>query len=248
MAPRSRSSARIAGDGQDAPVTQRNALLAKLPESELDSLLEHGNQFPASLREMFFESGDPIEKVYFPLTGMCSLVTVLKDGTSLEAMTVGREGFVGLPLFHGVKTHRTKGMCQMEGDFYEIPASAFVKAIAKLPHLHALLHRYSQFSNEVLTQSAACNSTHHVEQRCARWLLTTADSVDKKKFNLTQEFLSQMLAVRRAGVTVAMGALERQGLISHRYGAVNIQDVEGLKRVSCECYSTIRNAQRELLS
>jgi CRP-like cAMP-binding protein len=248
MAPRSRSSARIAGDGADAPVTQRNSLLGKLPESELDSLLEHGHRFPASLRDMFFEVGDPIDKVYFPLTGMCSLVTVLRDGTSLEAMTVGREGFVGLPLFHGVRTNRTKGMCQIEGEFYEIPASAFVKAMAKAPHLQALLHRYSQYSNEVLTQSAACNSTHHVEQRCARWLLTTSDGVNRKKFNLTQEFLSQMLAVRRAGVTVAIGALERQGLISHRYGAIDIQDIEGLRKAACECYETIRNTARELLS
>lgn len=248
MAPRTRSTARIAGDGADAPVSQRNSLLAELPESELDALLQHGERVTATLRQIFFEIGDPIETVSFPLTGMCSLVTVLRDGTSLEGMTVGREGFVGLPLFHGIKTHRSKGMCQIEGDFYEIPAAAFLKVLAKAPELQTLLHRYSQFSNEVVTQSAACNSTHHVEQRCARWLLTTSDGINRKKFNLTQEFLSQMLAVRRAGVTVAMGALERQGLISHRYGAVDIQDIEGLRRASCECYETIRNAARELLS
>ena len=248
MAPRSRSTARVAGDGADAPVSQRNLLLAKLPESELSAILQHGERRSATLRQLFFESGDPIETVSFPLTGMCSLVTVLKDGTSLEGMTVGREGFVGLPLFHGIKTHRSKGMCQIEGDFFEVPASAFVKALPKAPELQSLLHRYSQFSHEVVTQSAACNSTHHVEQRCARWLLTTADGVNRKKFNLTQEFLSQMLAVRRAGVTVAIGALERQGLISHRYGAIDIQDVEGLRKVACECYETIRTSARELLS
>jgi CRP-like cAMP-binding protein len=248
MAPRSRSIARIAGDGADAPVAQRNLLLAKLPSSELDALLEKGKTISATLRQIFFELGDPIETVFLPLTGMCSLVTVLKDGTSLEAMTVGREGFVGLPLFHGIKTHRSMGMCQIEGDFYEIPASNFLKVLAKAPELQALLHRYSQFSHEVVSQSAACNSTHHVEQRCARWLLTTSDGVNRKKFNLTQEFLSQMLAVRRAGVTVAIGALERQGLISHRYGAIDIQDVEGLRRVACECYDTIRRSSRELMS
>ncbi len=89
---------------------------------------------------------------------------------------------------------------------------------------------------------------HLIEQRCARWLLTTSDSIGKTKFNLTQEFLSQMLAVRRPGVTVAMGGLERQALISHRYGLVDIIDVEGLKKVSCECYQTVRDRQRELLS
>jgi CRP-like cAMP-binding protein len=248
MAPRSRSTSRIAGNGADAPVIQRNSLLAKLPEDELESLLDLGKLVTANLREIFFETGDPIQYVYFPITGMCSLLTVLRDGTSLEGMTVGREGFVGLPLFHGLKTNRSKGMCQIEGDFYEIPAAAFVKVIAKAPQLQALLHRYSQFAHEVLAQSAACNSTHLVEQRCARWLLTTSDGIDRTKFNLTQEFIAQMLAVRRAGVTVAIGALERQGLISHRYGAVDILDVEGLKKASCECYETIHNASRELFS
>jgi CRP-like cAMP-binding protein len=85
-----------------------------------------------------------------------------------------------------------------------------------------------------------------VEQRCARWLLTTSDGIGRTKFNLTQEFIAQMLAVRRAGVTVAIGALERQGLISHRYGTVDILDVEGLKKASCECYATIHTTAREL--
>jgi CRP-like cAMP-binding protein len=246
MAPRSRSASRIAGDGADAPVTQRNFLLSQLPERELDALLAPGQSITASRREVFFEAGEPIERVYFPLTGMCSLVTVLKDGTSLEGMTVGREGFAGLPLFHGVKTHRSKGMCQIEGDFYEVPAGAFVKVLPKAPQLQALLHLYSQFAHEVLAQSAACNSTHLVEQRCARWLLTTSDGIGRTKFNLTQEFIAQMLAVRRAGVTVAIGALERQGLISHRYGTVDILDVEGLKKASCECYATIHTTAREL--
>jgi CRP-like cAMP-binding protein len=248
MAHRARSMTLHADNGAEAPTAQLNLLLEKLPEAELDALLESGQRISVELREPFFETGEPIEKIYFPVTGMASLVTVLKDGTSLEGMTVGREGFVGLPLFHGVKTHRSKGMCQIEGDFYEIPADSFVEVLENAPQLQALLHRYSQFAHEVLAQSAACNSTHLVEQRCARWLLSTSDAVDKTTFNLTQEFLSQMLAVRRPGVTVAVGALERQGLISHRYGAVTIDDVEGLKNAACECYGTIKENAQDLLS
>lgn len=240
---------RIAEDGVDAPASALlNLLLARLPESELALVLERSEQFSATLRQEFFELREPIDKVYFPLTGMASLVTVLRDGTSLEGMTVGREGFVGLPLFHGVKTHRSMGMCQIEGDFLEMSADDFVEMIAKTPKLEAQLHIYSQFSSEVLTQSAACNGTHLVEQRCARWLLTTADAVGRTTFNLTQEFLSQMLAVRRPGVTVAVGALERQGLIAHRYGAVTIVDFAGLKNASCECYGTIKENARELFA
>ncbi len=247
MAPRSRTTSRLAGNGTRAPVIQRNLLLSLLPDPELDALIEDAEIIRPALREIFFELRDPIDRVLFPLTGMASLVTVLKDGTSLEAMTVGYEGFVGLPLFHGLKTSPVKAMCQIEGEFYSIPAKSFKDVLARAPMLHSLLHRYSQFASEVLTQSAACNAMHLIEQRCARWLLTTSDSIGKTKFNLTQEFLSQMLAVRRPGVTVAMGGLERQGLISHRYGIVDIIDVEGLKKVSCECYQTVRDRQRELL-
>ena len=249
MARRTRSMNRIAENGADAPAfPHSNLLLARLPEKELALILERGEQVSVALREEFFEIRQPIVKVYFPLTGMASLVTVLKDGTSLEGMTVGREGFVGLPLFHGVRTHRSMGMCQIEGDFFELAADEFVEVIAKAPKLQAQLHLYSQFASEVLTQSAACNGTHLVEQRCARWLLTTADAVGRTTFNLTQEFLSQMLAVRRPGVTVAVGALERQGLIAHRYGAVTILDLKGLKSASCECYGTVRDNAQELFA
>jgi CRP-like cAMP-binding protein len=249
MARRTRSMNRIAENGTDSPASPlSNLLLARLPETELALIVERGEQISAALRDEFFQIKTPIHKVYFPLTGMASLVTVLKDGTSLEGMTVGREGFVGLPLFHGIKTHRSMGMCQIEGDFLEMSADDFVDVISETPKLQAQLHLYSQFASEVLTQSAACNGTHLVEQRCARWLLTTADAVGKTTFNLTQEFLSQMLAVRRPGVTVAVGALERQGLIAHRYGAVTILDISGLKSASCECYSTVKTNAQELFA
>lgn len=247
MARRTRSMNRIAENGAGSLASPlSNLLLARLPENELALIVERGEQISAALRDEFFEIRAPIEKVWFPLTGMASLVTVLKDGTSLEGMAVGREGFVGLPLFHGIKTHRSMGMCQIEGDFFEMSADDFVEVIAKAPELQAQLHLYSQFASEVLTQSAACNGTHLVEQRCARWLLTTADAVGRTTFNLTQEFLSQMLAVRRPGVTVAVGALERQGLIAHRYGAVTILDIKELNNASCECYGTVKRNAQEL--
>jgi CRP-like cAMP-binding protein len=99
-----------------------------------------------------------------------------------------------------------------------------------------------------LSQYVACNSSHRVEQRCARWLLSTSDALGEKTFSLTQEFLSQMLAVRRPGVTVAIGALDRQGLITHRYGSITLIDRNGLRKASCECYGTIRGLQDELFS
>jgi CRP-like cAMP-binding protein len=248
MRSKSGPSGHAGGDGISAPTAVENSIIAKLPGNELASFLERAEKISAPLRETLFEINEPFERVLFPLTGMGSLVTVLKDGTTLEAQTVGREGFMGLPLFHGIPVARCKGICQVEGNFYQLTPKEFVSLLKIAPELNLMLHRYAQFSNEVVAQSAACNSMHLIEQRCARWLLLTADAVGRKDFSLTQEFLSQMLAVRRPGVTVAIGALERQGLIEHRYGKVSISDVDGLKKVACECYQTISDKARELLS
>jgi CRP-like cAMP-binding protein len=247
MKSRSGSSALSGGDGATAPISAQNTLVADLPANETTEFLERVEKVECTLREIFFEINEPFERILFPITGMGSLVTVLNDGTSLEAMTVGREGFMGLPLFHGIEVARCKGMCQIEGEFYEMSPASFTSLVEIAPEFRARLHRYAQLSSEVIAQTAACNGIHLIEQRCARWLLITADAVGRTNFNLTQEFLSQMLAVRRPGVTVAIGGLERQGLIEHRYGKVSIVDVEGLKKVACECYHTINEKTRELL-
>ncbi len=233
---------------EPAQAASSNTLLAAIPDEEFALLIEDSTVVSFAARELLYEDGDPITDVYFPLTAMVSIITRLSDGTSLEAMTAGTEAFVGLPLINGIEHHRSTGMCQVAGEFLSIPAASFTDTLVKAPALEAILRRYAQFAHEVVTQSAACNGVHLIEQRCARWLLTTSDAVEKSEFKLTQEFLSQMLAVRRAGVTVAMGSLERKSLISHRYATVKILDREGLKSASCECYQTIRAKARDLLS
>jgi CRP-like cAMP-binding protein len=235
------------GNGAYAPATAENHLVAKLPLADIAAFLERAKRVTCTLRESIFEVGERFDRVLFPISGMASLVTVLKDGTSLEAMAVGREGFVGLPLFHGIPFARCKGLCQIEGDFYQMAPDDFVSLLTSSSELRRILHRYAQLSTEVIAQTAACNSMHLIEQRCARWLLLSADAVGRTDFGLTHEFLSQMLAVRRPGVTVAIGGLERQGLIEHRYGKVALRDVEGLKKVACECYHTIAEKSRELM-
>ncbi|HMJ17976.1 MAG TPA: Crp/Fnr family transcriptional regulator [Gemmatimonadaceae bacterium] len=226
----------------------KNGLLSKLPASELAALLELSAYMDCDLRDVFYASGAKIKNVYFPLTGMISLVTELKDGTSLESMTVGCEGFAGLSLFHGVPTARTMAMCQIKGGFLRLPAESFTNLLLEAPQLSLLLHRYSQFSLDAVAQSAACNSMHLIEQRCARWLLISSDAVDSLEFGLTHEFLSQMLAVRRPGVTVAIGQLEKAKLIGTRYGKITILDKAALERSACECYRTVKDRRKELLS
>jgi CRP-like cAMP-binding protein len=226
----------------------KNTLLSKLPSSELAALLEQSAYVDCDLRDVFYASGAKIKNVYFPVTGMISLVTELKDGTSLESMTVGCEGFAGLPVFHGVPTARTMAICQIKGGFLRLSAESFTSLLTVAPQLGALLHRYAQFANEAVAQSAACNSMHLIEQRCARWLLISSDAVDSLEFGLTHEFLSQMLAVRRPGVTVAIGQLERANLIATRYGKIAILNKAGLEKAACECYRTVTDRKKELFS
>jgi len=210
--------------------------------------MQHAEVHKAALREVFFEDGDTIEHVYFPLSGMASLVTVLEDDTMVEAMTVGHEGFVGMPVFNGLTSAGYRGMCQIDGEFLRMRSRHFLSVLEDAPELRRRLFRYAEFSLQVVAQWSACNSIHLIEQRCARWLLVTRDAVATDAFNLTQEFLSQMLSVRRPGVTAAMGGLERRGLVAHRYGKVNIIDDAGLKKVACECYGRIRGKADALLA
>jgi CRP-like cAMP-binding protein len=227
---------------------QQNDILSRIPVAELAAIMEHAAEIDCPGREVMFEAGDTIETVYFPLTGMASLVIVLENGTTVEAMTVGCEGFIGVPLINGVTTERYKGICQVEGIFLRLSAKAFLSIIDTLPDLSRRLHRYTQYASDVAAQSAACNGVHRVEQRCARWLLVTSDAIRSTTFNLTQEFLSQMLAVRRPGVTVAMAGLAKKDLISYRYRQVTLLDVPGLKATACECYATIKAKAEELLA
>jgi CRP-like cAMP-binding protein len=248
MSQRAQTRVRVADAAKAAPSPiPQNDILSKLPEAERAAIMKLAEVIHCPSRQDMFDAGDVIERVYFPLTGMCSLVIVLEDGTTIEAMTVGREGFIGVPLLNDVRTARYKGICQIEGNFLALSADAFLSVIGDLPDLSRRLHRYSQYAADVAAQSAACNSVHSIEQRCSRWLLVTSDAIASTSFNLTQEFLSQMLAVRRPGVTVAMAALAKKNLVSYRYRNVTLLDVDGLKSTACECYATIRAKAEELL-
>ncbi|HEY1951261.1 MAG TPA: Crp/Fnr family transcriptional regulator [Gemmatimonadaceae bacterium] len=234
-------------DGVSPVAPARNGILAGLPESELAAFLERAEEVEFPSRSELFQPGEPIQSVYFPLSGMISMVIVLKDGTMIEAITVGKEGFTGAPVVNDVHTSRYRGVCQVAGRFLSIEASGLIEVLESAPILERKLRHYVQYASDVTGQSAACNSIHTIEQRSARWLLVTADAVGTTEFSLTQEFLSQMLAVRRPGVNVAMRALSRRALISHRYGKVSILDLVGLRQASCECYATISEKAAELL-
>ena len=226
----------------------RNRILALLPPREQATVLERCEMVTIQSKAVIWRRDDTIEHVYFPEDGVISLVTEMEDGDSVEAMTVGSDGFAGIAVFHRVPSSRLKAIVQITGQARRITAADFTELTIECEAFHKLLHRYSQFVFETVAQSAACNRLHVIEQRCARWLLMSQDRVGRNRFDLTQEFLAEMLGVRRPGVTVAMGILEKAGLITHGRGTITVVDRAGLEKVSCECYRAIKERQAKLIS
>jgi len=225
-----------------------NKILRLLPRAEITAVIERAELVTVKSRELLFEPGERLKYVHFPEDCVISLVTVMEDGDQVEAMTVGNDGFSGIPVFHDVETSPNKGIGQISGRTRRLAVKDFRELVAQCMALHRLLHRYSEFVYETVAQSAACNRLHVIEQRCARWLLMSNDRVGRDSFDLTQEFLAEMLGVRRPGVTVAMGILEKAGLIAHTRGNITVVDRLGLERASCECYAAIRARQGKLIA
>jgi len=230
------------------PVTTRNKLLALLPPNELASFVALSEMVTVASREILFKPGGSIDHVHFPENCVISLVTLLADGDAIEAMTIGNDGFTDIAGLNGVATMNSRAIGQVAGQARRIRRSDFLGLFDDCPELVRLLHRYSQIVFETVAQSAACNRLHLVEQRCAKWLLMSHDRVGRPTFDLTQEFLSQMLGVRRAGVTVAIGMLERHGLLAHSRGSITIANREGLEAAACECYGVIRRREAMILA
>jgi CRP-like cAMP-binding protein len=229
-----------------APALTRNKILNLLPATDLDTVLERSELVTIESEEVVFRRREPIPYAYFPDNCVISLVTEMTDGDSVEAMTVGNDGFVGMAVFHEVPTSWLKGIGQISGEARRVATTDFRQLTQAIPALNRLLHRYSQFVFETVSQSAACNRLHVIEQRAARWLLMSEDRVGRNRFDLTHEFLAEMLGVRRPGVTVALGVLEKAGLIAHGRGHITVVDRPGLEKVACECYQSIKDRQTEL--
>lgn len=223
----------------------RNIVLRELPPHDAEMIAAASDWIALAAKDPVWEPNELIEHVYFPETAVISLVTLL-DAGSIEAITIGNDGFVGLPIFHGPGSTVTRAMCQMPGRSWRLTSAAFMKVCSSSDALRRALDRYSQLVIETISQSAACNRIHVIEERCARWLLMSHDRVGSDEIPLTQEFLAQMLGVRRPGVTVAIGILERAGLISHGRGRITVTNRAGLEAASCECYAAIKRREKLL--
>ena len=217
----------------------RNRILAALPAGEYERIARKLERVDLETRQVLYDVDRPIEHVYFPENAVASVLSITADGSSIETATVGREGLVGLALFLGADSTPAQAFCQIPGQALRMKAGAFRAYAARSRSLHALLHRYTQALLTLVAQSSACNRLHTMEARCARWLLHTRERVGADEFPMTHRFLSQMLGVRRATVTVAAGALQKAGLIEYTMGTIRVLDRAGLEAASCECYAII---------
>jgi len=224
-----------------------NCLLAALAPDDMARLRPHLELVLLSQRQVLSEPRKLIEHAYFPRQGFVSLVQPMADKSMVEVGIIGREGFVGSPILLGAGMSPVMAMVQAPGEALRIPASVLLKGAADSGELSGLLLRYVQALHVQVTQTAACNGRHALAERLARWLLTAHDRVAGDDLPLSHEFLAMMLGMRRSGVTVAVGALKKAGLIDNGHARITILDRQGLEAAACECYRAVRDEYEHLL-
>lgn len=213
-----------------------NEILLDLPLKERELLFPKLELVRLKTHHVLHEPGDTLKSAYFCNSGLISILSVFPDGKSVEVGLVGKEGFIGLPLVAGFRTAPTRAIAQIEASAFRIDAEVLRGLLRQCVKLERRLHQFSQIMAMQVTQIAACNRLHEVNERLARWLLMSADRIGSNSVPLTQEFLAQMLGTRRSSVTVAAGMLQKAGLITHTRGDVKIIDRPQLEEAACECY------------
>jgi CRP-like cAMP-binding protein len=223
-----------------APPPAANRILNALPQNIFAALEPHLKAVELPFGEVIAKPGERVQRVYFPHTGVVSLVVEMEVGDMIETAMVGRDGVVnGTSALDG-KTALSKAIVQVAGSAATIGSDALRAIADDFQPFRSILIRHEQVLLAQAQQSAGCNASHTVEARMCRWLLRLHDLTQSTELKLTQEFLAQMLGVRRTSVTLVAGTLQQAGLLKHRRGHVHLLDVEGLKSSACECYETVR--------
>ncbi len=222
-----------------------NEILLGLPQKESGQILPKLEFVRLKTHQVLHESGDTLKSAWFCNSGLISVLSVFPDGKTVEVGLVGKEGFIGVPLVAGFRTAPTRAITQIEGSAFRIDSDRLVELLRECPNLERRLQQFSQILAMQVTQIAACNRLHEVEERLARWLLMSADRVGSNLVPLTQELIAQMLGTRRSSVTVSAGILQKAGLIAHSRGEVQIVDRPGLEEAACECYAIMHRQIRE---
>jgi len=224
----------------DHSLSNANWILTSLPEGEYGPLLPHLETIGLPQGKTIYVTEDPIDYVYFPTSGMISLVSCAVGGETTQLATVGKEGMVGVSIILGTNTTPYQAEVHLQGDCMKMRADVLRHAFDRGGLLQASLLRYTHLLMSQIVQSAVCNRFHSVVQRLCRWLLVTRDHVNLDELQLTQEYLSYMMGSSRPPVSVAAEALQKVGLIRYKRGQILILDRGGLEAHSCECYRIVR--------
>ena len=224
-----------------------NALLASLSRNLADRLVPHLTALRLAQGIVLCEDGDEVEQVYFPHDGMLSLLTVMKDGKAVEIATVGREGVVGAMAGFGLQKSLVRVVVQLPLTTSKIAATKFRKLVEASSELRAICLRYNEVLLSQARVTAACNVLHPVQARFCRWLLQAADRAASDTVPLTQEFMAEMLGVRRTSVTEVARRVQESGAIKYTRGVIHILDAARLRKQSCECYRTLVDQSEQLL-
>ena len=219
---------------------KQNQLLAAMPEAEWKRWLPALEAVDLPLGKVLYEPGITLSHVYFPSTAIISLLYVLENGASAEIAVVGNEGLVGISLFMGGESTPSRAVVQSAGKGFRLPAQALKDEFNRGGAVLHLLLRYTQALITQMSQTAVCNRHHSLDQQLCRWLLLSLDRLEGSELVMTQELISNMLGVRREGVTEAALQLQSAGLIKYSRGRISVLDRPGIEKRSCECYAVVK--------
>ncbi len=223
------------------PARSSNRLLAMLPPEEYARLAPALDLVSLDLKQPFTRIGQPLHYIYFPTTAVASLLIVMEEGSEVEAGLIGTEGLVGLSAVLGLDLAIYRTICQVGGEAWRIPTQEFRLALKRSQSLDDLVKRYAAVRLRQTAQVVACNALHPATERLCRWLLMSHDRVGRDEFPMTQEFMSELLGVRRPSVSLIAGTLQGAGLITYKRGRIRVKDRRGLEESSCECYEVMKH-------
>jgi len=228
-------------------VPEQNQILRALPAEERLRLFPHLQLVALPPGRVIYESGARLRHIYFPTDSIVSLLYVLANGASAEIAVVGNEGAVGVSLFMGGETTPSRAVVQSAGSAYRLTRTRLKLEFERHGELLHVLLRYTQSLITQMAQTAVCNRHHALDQQLCRWLLLTLDRHDSNELRMTQELISNMLGVRREGVTEAAGRLQKLGVIRYSRGRITVLDRARLEKLSCECYAVVKQESDRLL-
>jgi CRP-like cAMP-binding protein len=232
---------------QPDPAPQQNHLLAALSPEVQGRLFPYLELVPLPLRALMYEAGRPMRHVYFPTDSIVSLQYVMENGASTAILVVGNEGLLGISLLMGGESTPSRSLVQSAGYAYRLPRSRVRDEFGRHGQLLVLMLRYTQALITQVAQTAVCNRHHSIDQQLCRWLLLSMDRLSHNHLTMTQEFMANMLGVRREGITKAALKLQQQGAISYYRGSIKVIDRPKLESLSCECYSVVKKETEMLL-